>query len=277
MPEFKFFKNPAFWLFLTLTLIWLAFLSLPDNNLHLVFCQVGQGDANLITYRQTQILVDGGPDNSVLNCLADNMPFWDRKIEMVLLTHPEADHFTGLIEVVERYQVDYLLLNPDLQVSTDGFRELKTLIDNYQIKNYAPKKGDKIEIDPVLMSFIWPPRNLVEFKNLNDSSLVFKLVFGQFEVLFLGDISSEIEDELEVDEVAVLKVAHHGSKFSTNESFLSKISPKIAVICVGKNRFGHPHPDVLNRLLKQNVKTLRTDQSEVEIISNGIDYQIASQ
>ncbi len=276
MLEIKFFKNPLFWLFLSLILIWIAFLSLPDRNLHLIFCKVGQGDATLISYRQTQILVDGGPDNSVLDCLAKNMPFWDRNLEMIVLTHPEADHFTGLIEVASRYQIDYFLVNRHLNVSSLGFQKLEELIDNYKIKNYAPKKGDKININPMQLSFLWPPKEMDDFKNLNDSSLVFYLDFGQFKALLTGDISSKIEEQLNLKglkEIDLLKVAHHGSKFSTSDYFLSQIKPKLAVICVGKNSFGHPHPDVLERLKQKGISYLRTDrESQIEVITDGYNW-----
>ena len=276
MLEIKFFKNPLFWLFLSLILIWIAFLSLPDRNLHLIFCKVGQGDATLISYRQTQILVDGGPDNSVLDCLAKNMPFWDRNLEMIVLTHPEADHFTGLIEVASRYQIDYFLVNRHLNVSSLGFQKLEELIDNYKIKNYAPKKGDKININPMQLSFLWPPKEMDDFKNLNDSSLVFYLDFGQFKALLTGDISRKIEEQLilkGLKEIDFLKVAHHGSKFSTSDYFLSQIKPKLAVICVGKNSFGHPHPDVLERLKQKGISYLRTDrESQIEVITDGYNW-----
>ena len=276
MLEIKFFKNPLFWLFLTLILIWIAFLSLPDRNLHLIFCKVGQGDATLISYRQTQILVDGGPDNSVLDCLAKNMPFWDRNLEIIILTHPEADHFTGLIEVASRYQIDYFLVNRHLNVSSLGFQKLEELINNYKIKNYAPKKGDKINVNPIQLSFLWPPKGMNDFKGLNDSSLVFYLSFGQFKALLTGDIPSKIEEQLNLKglkEIDLLKVAHHGSKFSTGDYFLSQIKPKLAVICVGKNSFGHPHPDVLGRLKQRGISYLRTDrESQIEVIADGYNW-----
>jgi len=119
--------------------VWLAVLALPDNRLHLVVCDVGQGDAILVSYKTTQMLIDGGPNSAVLGCLADHMPFYDHRIEVVMLTHPQADHLNGLIEVLKRYTV-LEFVRSDVENNTDGFRELMGL--NAGRKVYA---GDIIQ------------------------------------------------------------------------------------------------------------------------------------
>src|SRR3990167_3816083 len=108
--------------------IWLAVLALPDNRLHVVVCDVGQGDAILVSYKTTQMLVDGGPNKAVLGCLARHMPFYDHRIEVVVLTHPQADHMNGLIDVVKRYTVLQFIKEP-VENNTDGYRELMRLLE----------------------------------------------------------------------------------------------------------------------------------------------------
>lgn len=253
MKELEILKKPLFWLALILILLCGAIFSLPDKQLHLVFCDVGQGDAILVSYFQTQILIDGGPDNKVLECLSEKIPFWDRKIEMVVLTHPEKDHETGLIDVFERYSVNYFVSN--------GLAKSSTVL---------VKAGDQIKIGSLHFLVLWPPKNYDLTKELNDSSIVLKLSFGHSQALFTGDISEKIEQQLELEETEILKVAHHGSKFSTGEKFLSKVKPQLAIISVGENRFGHPTPEVLERLKQAGVKVLRTDQQgNIEIVSDG--------
>jgi len=280
MTEADLIRKPFFWFSSALILLFIFIFSLPDNRLYITFCQVGQGDAILISYRNKQILVDGGPNKDVLNCLGKNMPFWDRNLEMVVLTHPEKDHLTGLIDVFKNYKIDYFI-STEVSNSSLGFRELQKVLLEENSFSYHPQKGDRIRISPLELLFLWPELKMNDKnytgKSLNETSFVFKLSFEKFDVLFTGDIPSKIEEVLEVAEVEVLKVAHHGSNYSSSNIFLDKIKPKLAVICVGKNRFGHPTAEVLERLKKHSIKTLRTDKGEVKIISNGYGYQIANQ
>ena len=302
MKELEILKKPLFWLILILILLWGAVFSLPDKQLHLVFCDIGQGDAILISYRQIQVLIDGGPDNKVSNCLSKHLPFWDRQIEMVVLTHPDEDHFVGLIDVFKRYNVRYFVAN-SLINNKVSFWQFYQLVLAEKASFYSPKAGEKIKIGSLEFSVLWPEKklgdsrvwrkeNLAYFSEnkplpdslltaatfsdeLNDTSIVLQLSFSHSQALFTGDISEKVEKllDLPVDGVEILKVAHHGSKFSTSEEFLRKIKPKLAVISVGKNRFGHPTPEVLERLNQAGIRVLRTDQQgEIEIVSNGWEW-----
>jgi len=261
---------------LIIGLVWTAIFSLPDNQLHLVFCDVGQGDAILIYQGSTQILIDGGPNQNVLNCLSNHIPFWDRKIEMMVATHPEADHITGLIDVVERYSVKQFVAN-SFGKSTAVYQEFQTAVLEEQANVYFPKEGDEINLGLIKLAVLWPQSQekvlgitTVE-REANEISIVFQLSYGNFCALFTGDISSKIESRLDrVQPCQVLKVAHHGSKYSTNEKFLKQIQPEIAIISVGKNPFGHPTEEVLERLRYLDTKILRTDQKgEIEVVSDG--------
>lgn len=251
-------KKPLFWLSLTVVLLWLVVFSWPDNRLHLIFCDVGQGDAVLITYSQTQILVDGGPDNKVLDCLSQYLPFWDRQLEAVFLTHPDDDHLTGILSVFKRYQVKYFFSN----FKIEGILKAKPL-----------QKGDKVKIGPLQFLALWPDKQEIASKDINENSLVLRLEFGQLKAFLAGDITQKIEEKISLEPADILKVAHHGSKNSTSEDFLAKIKPKLAVISVGENRFGHPSQEALERLFKSQVKVLRTDeQQDIEIVSDGREW-----
>jgi competence protein ComEC len=269
MSAAKILKEPLFWLSLFLILLCWALFSLPDGRLHVIFCDVGQGDATLIVYRRTQILVDGGPDQKVLQCLDQNLPFYDRRLEMVVLTHSEDDHQTGLIDVLERYDVRYFVSN-GLNNSSATFSELEKTKKGKKVLPVLIKTGDQIKIGSLHFSVLWPPKGYPQTKELNDSSVVLNLSFRSFDVLLPGDISEKIEKSLDATKAEVLKVAHHGSRFSTSQAFLEMIQPKLAVICVGQNHFGHPTQEVLNRLKEAGVKILRTDKTgEIEIVSDG--------
>ncbi len=251
-------KKPLFWLSLTVVLLWLVIFSWPDKRLHLIFCDVGQGDAVLITYGQTQILIDGGPDNKVLSCLSEYLPFWDRQLEAVFLTHPDTDHLNGLLTVFQRYQVKYFFSN----FKIEGIMKAKSL-----------QKGDKVKIGLLQFLTLWPDSKEIPSKDINENSLVLEMVFGKFKVFLPGDITQKIEEKIDINSVDILKVAHHGSKNSTGENLLDKIKPQLAVISVGENRFGHPAEETLERLLKSQIKVLRTDeQQDIEIVSDGLEW-----
>ena len=273
--EFKSVKIVLISLTLVIALIWAAIFNLPDDRLHLVFCNVGQGDAVLVHQGSTQILIDGGPDQSVLDCLSGHMPFWDREIEMVVATHPEADHITGLIDVIERYNVEHFVLNSNGKDSA-VFQEFRRVVENEGGEVYFPQGGDEIKLAPLKLAVLWPQSQekvlgttTIEGE-VNDTSLVLQLSYGEFDALFTGDISTKVEDLLKLNDTEVLKVAHHGSKYSTSEEFLKQTTPELAVISVGKNRFGHPTEEVLSLLNNQSIRILRTDQQgEVEVVSDG--------
>lgn len=295
-------------------LTWLFVFAYPDDKLHLVFCNVGQGDAILISRRFNQVLIDGGPDESVLACLSDNMPFWDKTVEIVALTHPQADHLTGLLSVLERYKVDYFL-SPPAGNESAGYAKLVQLVkldESVKVRNVYG--GDSIKIGGMTFKTLWPEKdwalaqlNLPKFpldtlgtfdtldtfgttgtavlgasttRNLNDFSLVFHLKFGDFDALLTGDADSKVQDEMSIDfsipQVEVLKIPHHGSKYSMIDEFLQAAKPNLAIMSVGKNSFGHPAQELLDQLKTSGVDFLRTDQDgSIEIVSNGQKWGIA--
>jgi competence protein ComEC len=229
----------------TLT-IWIAVFTLPDNNLHVVFCNVGQGDATLIYQGTNQLLIDGGPDDKVLDCLSRHMPFYDRRIETVILTHDNSDHSKGLSYVRDRYSVIHF--EPKLRT------------------------GNEVKMGRVLYKVLYPDEKVLGAGIIsadNELGIVGKVSYGDFDVLMTADVSSaKYQPEKSIE---VLKVPHHGSQTGLTESWIDKAKPVLAVISVGKgNRFGHPSPDIVNWLVKAGVKVLRTDiNGEVEVVSDG--------
>ena len=250
--------------------------SFPDKNLHFIACDVGQGDALLVTLGTTQILIDGGPDKKVLSCLSRHTPFWDRKIDIVIVTNPDLDHYGGLVDVIRNYEIG-TFARPDKEGEADGWRTLLTELNRKKIKQVFIKSGQSIRYSTLHFDILHPPGDLIA-QATNQFSVVGNLSFGEFDVLLTGDI---IPDQIpsflnQVKLVEVLKVPHHGSKNGLTQDLLVKSSPKLAVISLGKNnRFGHPHKEVLDMLSQNNVKVLRTDQDgEIEVVSDGEKWWI---
>ncbi|MDD5696917.1 MAG: ComEC/Rec2 family competence protein [Candidatus Pacebacteria bacterium] len=247
---------------------WSVALFFSPDYLEVSFFDVGQGDAIFIeTPFKHQILIDGGPDRErMIEKLSQEMPFWDRTIDLIILTHLEEDHVTGLLQVLKEYEVESILWN-----GLGENEEWKSLLEQ---EGASILHGSRFSANDVVFDVLNPP--LGEAENTNDSSIVLKMDYGKTSFLFTGDISFKREDETAVD-VDVLKVAHHGSKYSTSSEFLEMTSPRVAVIQVGKNSYGHPTEEVLTRLENFDIKILRNDiDGDVKIVSDGKTLKIIS-
>jgi competence protein ComEC len=263
-----------------------AAITLPDNELHVSFLDIGQGDAILIQRGSQQVLIDGGPSpQTLMGELSDRMPFWDRTIELVVLTHPDDDHISGLVEVLERYRVEQVLY-PDLEALDDFndplslYQRWEELIEEKGIACTAARAGEEIELGGgVTMTVLNPPATLLEGtdSDVNNNSAVLRLGLGRVSFLFTGDIMWEAEFGLIARGAGlsstVLKVAHHGSNTSTTADFLAAVSPCAVVISAGKgNPYGHPRDEVLERLeANPDIGNIfRTDeQGTIEFITDG--------
>lgn len=258
-----------------------------DGKLHVVFCDVGEGDGIYIrTEDAKNILIDGGPDDSILTCLSNHMPFWDRKIDIVFLSHPHADHLTGLISVLNRYQVMHYVTEKVENGTIIEKAEKQLLADKNLTANYF-SEGDQIVIsEKTKFKTLWPTKEMINSRlesgkkdnlDLNGFALGQLLIYENFTVLFTSDIEIPAIDRIaeKAGRGTVLKVSHHGSKNGLNQTVLDNTMPKLAVISVGKNSYGHPTSQVLNLLKNANIKTLRTDQmGDIEIISDGVSFRI---
>jgi len=235
-------------------LVSVAAVTMPDDNLHVSFLNVGQGDAILIQKGNQQVLVDGGPSpQAIILELGKKMPFWDRTIDLVVLTHPSADHVTGLVEVLNRYQVKQVL-HPDLDFESDIYDEWLSLVGD--IKGTIAQAGQQIDLgEGVVIKVLNPqiPHLAGTESDIDNNGMVLHISMGEVSFLLTADIMWQAEFELTTHRAnltsTVLKVAHHGSDTSTTPEFLAVVNPQLAVISVGaKNRFGHPTPEVMERL-----------------------------
>ena len=248
------------------------------------FQDIGQGDSILITtYEGNQVLIDGGPGSKVLEELGSNMPFFDRTIEMIMLTHPHADHFEGLIPVLRRYEVKQVLL-PNIEMSNSSYTEFMNEAEREGAEIIYAQQGQRIYLDKsTVFDVMWPQSNqkVTPGKNddLNDYSIVGKLTFGKTKILFTGDSGINIEDQLlpkfNLDS-DILKVGHHGSKHSTSQYFLDEVTPQYSVIQLGENKYGHPSKEVIERLKNSGTQILRNDeQGSIEFYSDGFTLKLS--
>lgn len=272
-------------IFLNVSVFQEVFALAGPRYLRLEAFNVGQGDSLFIqTPSRRVIMVDGGPDRAVLSKLAARLPFWQKRIDVVVLTHPDSDHISGLLSVLEKYRVDYIIWTGVLREGAN-FRQWLSLLEKAEkrgSKIIMAKTGLAIYSGGANMEVLYPFESLagVSAAAANDTGIVSRLSYGQKSFLLTADISSKVEQELVAlgDKLAadVLKVAHHGSKYSSAESFLKAAGPGVAVISVGaNNRYGHPTPEVLQRLDNFGIKVLRTDQrGDIRFLSDGNNIQI---
>lgn len=257
-----------FLLALSLILGSIIFYSQKHQELQIIFLDVGQGDSILISRGSFQVLVDGGKNGKLLlNKIGKYIPFWDREIEVVLATHPDQDHISGLINVLEEYSVGTIIRTEDAN-DTQTFKKFMENVNNEKAENISAKKGVKIIFsEGVEMEIIYP---FFEIGNIadnqsNSGSIVSKITSGENTFLLTGDLPKE-QENLILDSgknvsSKILKIAHHGSKYSTSSRFLEKVNPKEAIISVGKdNSYGHPNEEVINLLKEKNIGITRTDE-----------------
>jgi len=260
-------------------LAWIAVSDLSQNDLEVIFFDVGQGDSIFIeTPQKHQVLIDGGPTSAILEKLGKEMPFYDRTIDLIILSHPEHDHIAGLLEVLKRYQVENILWTGVLR-DTAEFEEWQRLIKEEKATIKIAQSNQIVWLGAsyertARIEVLHPFENLEgqTIKNTNNSSVIAQLVFKENTVLFTGDVYKSVENDLIQENIDlksnVLKISHHGSKTSTSEKFLEKVMPELAIISVGaENSYGHPNPEVLEVLERYGIKLLRTDQEgDIKII-----------
>jgi competence protein ComEC len=240
-----------------------------------VFFAVGQGDSEFFrTTRGETVLIDGGPSNAVLTQIGKFMPFWERDLDLVILTHPHADHVTGLVEILKRYQVKKIIMT-GVSHTAPQYLEFLEIIKEQKIPVEIALAGEKEEVGNVKIKILFPEENLAsgEVEDLNTASLVVQIDFLNKKFLMLGDADFSVEDELVQKygpdlQSDFIKIGHHGSRFSTGDEFLKIVKPQIAVICVGENSFGHPSLRTLNRLERAGIEVKRTDVAGNVVFEN---------
>lgn len=233
------------------------------QNLKVSFLDVGQGDATLIqTTSGRVILLDGGPDEKILKEIRDEIGPQKRKIDLLIISHPHADHIAGLNYVIESYEIGQIMMCSYSHTSPD-YLELLWKIKKEKIRVTKANAGQRIEIDDVILEFFWPPQEKFVFKDLNDTSVVLTVSKKDKGILFLGDLSKDFQDELKFPEglkIEIVKIAHHGSKDAISADLIDTLGPKYAIISSGwDNPFGHPAAATINLLLQKNIVVERTD------------------
>lgn len=251
-------KNIRFYLltglFIINIFIWYAVLRNENDYLKVVFLNVGQGDAIFIEAPNgNQILIDGGPNKSVLRELNKIMPFYDRSIDVIIATHPDKDHIGGLPEIIDRYFIDFIL-ESGVKNDTGISLAFENAVSRNKIKQIFAKRGMRVNLGRgVFLNILFPDRGVGEIES-NTASIVAQLVYGNTKFMLTGDSPKTIEDYLvildgEKLKSDILKVGHHGSKTSSSEIFLGFVSPKYSVISAGEgNSYGHPHKEVIDAL-----------------------------
>ncbi len=307
----KLTKPLAILLLIGISSLYFLWQQWPDNHFHYIACDVGQGDAHLLSVGFTQILIDTGNNNQVIECLSQFMPFWDRTIEIIIITHKDHDHIGGLESVLARYAVTHVFLNPSSKPLSPSLQRqlerssviLETLTQGQRLSVEAgTQRLQYLTIWPPSCAIvfsshdmsIWTPQNTSEADRTrrfvrqsatncgsleeNDMSISGIVSYGQFSALFTGDMSVSVEQALISEallrDVDVLKVAHHGSKDSTHQGLVAVARPETAVISVGqRNGYGHPHDIVLDRLNSSNIKVLLTSEfGNIHMVSDGNHY-----
>lgn len=242
-----------------LIIMWL--ISIPDDKVRVIFCDVGQGDGIIIIQGQLQMIIDSGPDNGRMGeCLSRYLPFWDKTIEMAIISHWDSDHSGGLKKLLKSYQIEKIL-SGSLPVSGP---EIK-----YPV--ILTVSGDTIRVKKMTFKILWPKKGMIS-GDTNLESVVALWQYGNNKILFSGDAPGEVEEELVwrgrlKEDNLILKVSHHGSRGATGDVLLGAVKPRTAIISVGRrNKFGHPGKEVLERLQKYGAAVRRTDkEGDIEI------------
>jgi len=254
-------------------LVWSRIFFSAENKseLEIYSLPVGQGDSQLVKLPGgAKLLIDGGPPNGeLLAALSRILPANDRYIDLAMISHPQLDHFGGLAEVLRRYQIGLILTNGG-KSGQAAYEEMERIAQEKNIRFISLAKGDKISYLESRIDILWPDNLGFLANNPNDNALVAALFSNNTASLFTGDIPAAIERKIAgffKEPVDILKVAHHGSKNSSAADFLGKIRPKLALIGVGKNSYGHPTPEVLERLAQIGSAVYRTDQDGIVKIS----------
>jgi competence protein ComEC len=256
-----------------------------EKDLKVYFLDVGQGDAALVVAPNNfKILIDAGRGEKVVSELEKIIPFWDKRIDLLVVSHGDLDHIGGFFDVVDRYEVGEIVRS-NIEIDSDFEDELLSKVEGLQIPISKIKKEDVLIVDQkegVYFETYWPSGE-TQTTNRNENSLVMELIHGDNEFLFTGDVGLQTEIELIKDfekeiDTDVLKVGHHGSKNSTSQLFLDKTTPDISILSYGENSYGHPHQEVLDKLNNSGGEVYKTkERGTIVLRSDGEKIELFDQ
>lgn len=226
----------------------LIIISYPVEHSRVIFLDVGQGDAILIQDDDFEILIDGGEDDDILFKLPMYMKPGDMKVDIMILTHPHADHIVGFLNVLENYDVGEIWIYPSVYESS----LYENLLTNYKDDIKYVYAGDSFEKESINMQIIWPVEGYQD-SNINNESIVIYLNLENTDFLLMGDAEQEIEkiliEKYNLSDIEILKAGHHCSRTASSESFLLETTPEISICSCGlENKFKHPHKETVYRL-----------------------------
>ncbi|MDD3647256.1 MAG: MBL fold metallo-hydrolase [Candidatus Dojkabacteria bacterium] len=257
----------------------LVFISF-DDLLSIEFLDVGQGDSCLIrTPGNKYILVDAGEDETVLSELGEVVPFWITKIDIFIGTHADSDHIKGFLYVLDKYEVDVVLVN-DLEVEDQNLCRIKEVANAKGTRVIEAVQGDTFRAGDFKADILWPPEDQLSELDDNQKSIVVSCKYNQFSFLLTGDIESDQEMALIEQNVRIgseiLKLPHHGSKTASSYEFLRYVDPDVVIISCGlDNKFSHPHAETIDKLDNLGIHYYRTDkQGRIGFRTNGQNYRV---
>lgn len=284
----KFISSSLIGILCIFVLVVYQLVRFTDHKLHVVVCDVGQGDGILIiTPSQKHIVVDAGPDKKMLDCLARHVPFWQRTIDLAVLSHPHFDHFMGFLYLLESYTVKQFAT----EQLDNPVASFKAVIEKLQEKKIVQRQlfaGDTFRTsDGVVLQIVGPSKEYLMTTSPNGTigesaefaSVIVNVRFGEFTMLLTGDSQKEgIHDALRyiTSDIDILQSPHHGSATGLSAGILQALKPTLAVISVGsKNRYGHPTSVTLDLFKQHNIPVERTDKrGDIQVVSDGKEWEI---
>lgn len=245
-----------------------------QGKLQVYFLDVGQADSILIKSNNEYMLIDGGNNNDGPLLVKYFQSLGIKEFKYIVGTHPHEDHIGGLDDVIKNFTIDNIYI-PDAMTTTKTFEDLLDSIDEKNLTYKVPKINSTFPLGNANLKVIYTG---TDTSDLNNTSIVLKLTYQDISILLTGDATSETEKKILNKDInsTVLKVGHHGSKYSSTESFLKKVNPKYAIISVGKNNiYNHPATTTINKLEKLNTQIYRTDQDGTILLeTNGHNIDI---
>lgn len=252
-------------------------VKLQDNvNLEVYFLDVGQADSILIKLEDEYMLIDAGNNEDGVKLVNYFNELGIKEFKYVFGTHPHEDHIGGMDDIINNFKIDNYYM-PDKITTTKTFEDVLDALINNNLQYTILEKGDEFNLSSANFKVIYAGD---ETNDINDSSIVLKLTYGNNSFLLTGDATSNVEKTLLNDNIKsdVLKVAHHGSNYSSTDEFLDVVSPKYAVISVGKNNsYNHPSNSTLKKLNDRSIKLYRTDlDGTIKFTSDGENITITT-